>query len=77
MLTDDERVLLIARVYGDPPQPFLVIESGDDLLLALPWELLHLDGRFAVRDGYLDVARCVPCPGQAAQLAQPDRPLDG
>ena len=59
-LSADEAVFLVAAARGDPPPPLLVIESDDDRVLALPWELIRLDDRFAVRDGRLDVARSVP-----------------
>ena len=60
VLSADEAVFLVAAARGDPPPPLLVIESDDDRVLALPWELIRLDDRFAVRDGRLDVARSVP-----------------
>ena len=59
-LSAEEKAFLIAAARGDPPPPLLVIESDDDRILALPWELIRLDSRFAVHDGRLDVARSVP-----------------
>jgi tetratricopeptide (TPR) repeat protein len=73
-LSEDETALLVDAAHGDPPPPLLVIESRDDLILALPWELLRLDERFAVRDGRLDVARCVPVDG-ASVLEPPGEPV--
>lgn len=43
-LTGEETKLLVDGARGDPPPPLLVVESDDDLILALPWELLRLDG---------------------------------
>jgi hypothetical protein len=59
-LTAEETAFLVPVSRGDPPPPLLVIDSNDDRILALPWELIRLDGQFAVRDGRLDVARSVP-----------------
>ncbi len=73
-LNDDEAVFLIAAARGDPPPPLLIIESDNDGILGLPWELIRLDGRFAVRDGRLDVARSVPSSG-APELSPPNQPL--
>ncbi|MGE5778517.1 MAG: CHAT domain-containing protein [Hyphomicrobiales bacterium] len=73
-LTADEAAFLVAAARGDPPPPLLVIESDDDRVLALPWELIRLDGRFAVRAGRLDVARSVPTTG-APELSPPSAPL--
>ncbi|TAK22884.1 MAG: CHAT domain-containing protein [Chloroflexota bacterium] len=63
VLSDRETSALEDLARGDGPPPFLVVESQDDMILALPWELLYLDDRFAVADARLDVARCVPTPG--------------
>lgn len=59
---------------AEGPPPFLVIESADDAVLSLPWELLRLGGEWSVRDGRLDVARCVPNP-HAARLEPPTAPV--
>ena len=73
-LSADEAAFLIDAARGDPPPPLLVIESDDDRVLALPWELIRLDDRFAVRDGRLDVARSVPV-SAAPVLSPPAAPL--
>ena len=73
-LAPQEIELLRVAARGDPPPPFLVIESDDDLILALPWELLKIDGRFAVADALLDVARSVPAAG-APELGPPNEPV--
>jgi hypothetical protein len=54
-----------------------VIQSDDDAVLALPWELLHYDGTlpghsvplssFLVRDGRIDIVRTTP--GEVAEGA--------
>ena len=37
------------------PRPLVILRSGDDTLLLLPWELLRLDGAFLVRDRRIDL----------------------
>jgi AAA ATPase domain/CHAT domain len=69
-----DRQLLETRARDDGPPPLLIIESADEAALSLPWELLRLQGRYAVHDGRLDVARCVPAPG-APHLARPTAPV--
>ena len=71
-LSGEETAFLIAAARGDPPPPLLVVGSDDDRILALPWELIRLDGHFAVRDGRLDVARSVPAE-TAPVLSKPQR----
>ena len=60
VLTPADRQLLETRARDDGPPPLLIIESADEVTLALPWELLRLQDRYAVHDGRLDIARCVP-----------------
>ncbi len=70
VLTDRDRTYL-----GEPRAavPFLIIESADPTILALPWELLRLQDRFAVREGLLDVARSalIDAPPHQARQAHP------
>jgi hypothetical protein len=73
-LSAEEAAFLTAASRGDPPPPLLVTESDDDRILALPWELIRLEGQFAVRDGRLDVARSVPNP-IGAVLSKPAAPM--
>jgi len=73
-LEPEEAELLVNSARGDGPPPFLVIESDQDLVLALPWELIRLDGQWPVRDGRLDLARSVPAPG-APLLQPPQKPV--
>jgi tetratricopeptide (TPR) repeat protein len=49
-------------------------ERRADRALALPWELVRLDGRYPVEDGTLDLAREAVVAG-APGLPPPDRPL--
>jgi tetratricopeptide (TPR) repeat protein len=49
-------------------------ERRADRALALPWELLRLDGRFPVEEGFLDLAREAEVPG-ASGLGAPESPL--
>ncbi len=70
----DARALELLRAATIPgqPRPLVTIRSNDDLVLSLPWELLHHDGRFLVRDGDLDLVRSIPCPvGPGAFLPPP------
>ena len=54
------------------PRPLVVLRSGDDTLLSLPWELLRLDGAFLVRDGRIDLVRCTS--GQVGTEELPREP---
>jgi len=59
---------------GSPP--LMTIESGDDLILSLPWELLRMDGEFAVRESRVDIVRTVPSIAATPMtLSPPDRYL--
>ena len=51
--------LLRAATIPGQPRPLVTIRSDDNLVLSLPWELLHHDGRFLVRDGVLDLVRSI------------------
>jgi hypothetical protein len=58
------------------PKPLLTLSSPNDALLALPWELLHLDGSFLVGDARLDIARTTAgTVGTEADLGPPTRPF--
>jgi len=88
LLTDDARAHLRAIANaGRVGQPALLRlrlavppGGGEDLerqaerLLALPWELLRLDGVFPVEEHSLDLAREVVVEGVRG-LAEPNRPL--
>jgi len=72
-----------ANLSGEPPLLHLRVRpagSGEtaerraDRALALPWELLRLDGRFPVEDGTLDLAREAVVP-DALGLGAPSQPL--
>ena len=53
-------------------RPLVTVRSDDDLLLSLPWELVHRDGSFLLRDGRIDLARSVPGEvGAGALLGEP------
>ncbi len=52
--------LLHAATIPGQPRPLVTIRSDDDLVLSLPWELLHHDGRFLVHDGDFDLVRSIP-----------------
>ena len=63
--------LLRAATIPGQPRPLVTIRSDDDLVLSLPWELLHHDGRFLVRDGDLDLVRSIPRPVGPGAFLQP------
>jgi tetratricopeptide (TPR) repeat protein len=57
-LFDDRTLALLGEAtLPGQPRPLVTIRSDDVALQALPWELLHHDGRFLVRDGVVDLAR--------------------
>jgi hypothetical protein len=57
-------------------RPLITLRSGADVLLALPWELIRLDGQFLVRDGRVDLARSVPIDADhEPALPEPSGPL--
>ena len=62
LLSPEEKRLLIDAASWDPPPPLLVIESADELILTLPWELLRLGDDFTVESGRLDIARTIGVP---------------
>jgi len=71
------------NLSGEPPLLHLrvrpagsgeTVERRADRALALPWELLRLDGRFPVEDGTLDLAREAVVP-DALGLSAPSQPL--
>jgi hypothetical protein len=77
LLFDAQGVELLrqAMIPGQP-RPLVTIRGADDVLLSLPWELLHHEGSFLVRDGRVDLARSIPgdvAPG--GLLREPTGPL--
>ncbi len=70
-----QQLLREATIPGQP-RPLVSILSEDDLLLSLPWELIHHDGSFLVRDGRVDLARSQPGPVASGALrSQPTGPF--
>ena len=69
---DSCRALLDKAYLAGRPRPLVTLYSDDDVLLSLPWELLH-DGRsFLVRDTRIDLARSTLGPvGAGALLHEP------
>ncbi len=55
---DAERFVKLLTL--DRTRPVVQIRSEDDLLLSLPWELLHHDNEFLVREGRIDLVRTTP-----------------
>ncbi|WP_313927671.1 toll/interleukin-1 receptor domain-containing protein [Pseudoxanthomonas sp.] len=52
----------------DRPRPVVQIRSDEDLLLALPWELLHQNDRFLLREGDIDLIRTTRTPVDGSTL---------
>ena len=74
LLTDEDRQRI--RNAAGQDVPLVTIESDDDLILSLPWELLRMDGEFAVRDSRLDLVRSAPPMAEhPITLSPPDRYL--
>ncbi|MCH8084301.1 MAG: TIR domain-containing protein, partial [Myxococcales bacterium] len=44
----------------DRARPVVQVRSDEDLLLSLPWELLHYGDEFLVREGRIDLVRTTP-----------------
>jgi len=58
VLFDDTAAARLSRaLVPNGPRPVVLIRSGDDTVLSLPWELIRLDGAFLVRDRIIDLAR--------------------
>lgn len=58
-------------------RPVVEIVSDEDELLALPWELVELDGAFLVREGRIDLLRTTTDQvDPELLLREPDRPFD-
>lgn len=56
----EDLVRTIQNASGSGKRPFVILESDDNLILSLPWELLRLDGQYTLRDGLIDFARSTP-----------------
>ncbi len=64
------------HILGGDELPLVIVESSDDLILSLPWELLRLDRRFAVREAMVDLVRTTPAlHGCPPEIPIPDRHL--
>jgi tetratricopeptide (TPR) repeat protein len=71
LLTDDDRQW-INNATGSTP--IVTIESDDDLILSLPWELIRMENDFAVKEGRFDLVRTAPAKAQnPITLTPPDR----
>ena len=51
------RAMLDAAQIPGRPRPLVTLRSDDDVLLSVPWELLHDGERFLLRDQVVDLAR--------------------
>ena len=61
MLFDPEDAKRLAKfLTPDRARPVVQVRSDDDLLLSLPWELLHHGDEFLVRQGRIDLVRTTP-----------------
>ena len=60
-LFDDPDAARLETLIGpDRPRPVIQVRSDDALLLSLPWELLHRNDEFLVREGNVDLVRTTP-----------------
>jgi tetratricopeptide (TPR) repeat protein len=76
LFSDDTLRTTFARATAPGPRAVLTVQSDDDMLLSLPWELLYHESRFLVRDGLLDVVRSTTGQVQfATQLTPPSEPF--
>jgi hypothetical protein len=57
LFDDTGRDLLRDATLTGQARPLVTIRSDDVALLSIPWELIHHDGRFLVRDGVVDIVR--------------------
>ena len=72
LLADEDRQWI--RDAGQDGPPLVTVESDDDMILSLPWELLRMDGEFAVRDGRIDLVRSTASAAEhPITLSPPDR----
>jgi hypothetical protein len=55
--SDESRRLLELALLPGQARPLVTIRSDDDVLLSLPWELLHDGQSFLVREARLDMVR--------------------
>ncbi|MCP4694616.1 MAG: aminopeptidase P family protein, partial [Desulfobacterales bacterium] len=64
VLDDQGRQTILAAMNRDAIPLLRIVVDGDlaDRVLALPWELLHLDGRFPVKEARLDIVREISVP---------------
>ena len=76
LFDEPARELLRQATLPGRPRPLVSVWSDDDVLLSLPWELIHHDGRFLVRDAVVDLARSAPGEvGPGALLRPPTGPF--
>ncbi len=75
LLLDEPTRTAIEQSKGrDGQPPLLTLESDDDLILSLPWELMRDEEEFLLREARIDLARTVPISENAASdsLKPPD-----
>jgi hypothetical protein len=76
LFSDEALRTTFARATAPGPRPVLTVQSDDDVLLSLPWELLYHESRFLVRDGVLDVIRSTTEAVQfETQITPPSEPF--
>lgn len=60
LFDDADAAKLDGLIGPDRPRPVIQVRTDDPLLLSLPWELLHRNDAFLVREGRVDLARTTP-----------------
>ena len=77
LLDDPARKTIAESVGADGQPPLLTLESDDDLILSLPWELIRSGREFLLREARIDLARTVSVSenNKRHTLRRPDRPM--
>ena len=76
LFDDADAAALRELTSPDRPRPLIQIRSDDTLLLSLPWELLHHDEEFLVREAYVDLVRTTTDDlGGETLLMRPKKPF--
>ena len=76
LFSDDALRSTFARATAPGARAIVTVQSDEDVLLSLPWELLLHESRFLVRDGVPDVVRSATGPVQfETQLTPPSEPF--
>jgi tetratricopeptide (TPR) repeat protein len=74
LLNDEDRQRIRNSTGQGGQLPMVMIESNDDLILSLPWELLRMDNEFSIRECRIDLVRTTSSTSEYPKfLSPPDR----